>query len=84
MHLVVALAAILSTLVEVKEGPESSFYLPFMGNLHVDVFNKAMGVLVKMGLCKIENHYVTFTTPTPGSKGEEFLTAIRKLEKRAA
>jgi len=84
MHPIVALAAILSTLVEVKEGPESSFYLPFMGKLHVDTFQQLMHVLVKMGLCKIENHYVTFTEPPMGSKGAELLIAVLTAEKKAA
>lgn len=84
MNPIVALAAILSTLVEVKEGPESSFYLPFMGNLHVDTFQQLMGVLVKMGLCKIDNHYVIFTAPHHGSKGAELLAAVLAAKKKAA
>lgn len=84
MNPIVALAAILSTLYEVKEAPESSFYLPFMGSLHVDTFQQLMGVLVKMGLCKIDAHYVTFTTPAPGSKGAELLAAVLAAEKKAA
>lgn len=84
MNPIVALAALISTIRDVKEGPESSFYLPFMGKLHVDTFQQLLGVAVKMGLCTVEHHYVRFTTPAPGSKGAELLEAIAAAEKKAA
>jgi hypothetical protein len=83
MNPIIALAALLSTLDEVKEGPESSFYLPFMGKLHVDTFQQLLGILMKMGLAKIENHYVTFTQPVAGSKGEEMLLGVREVYAKA-
>jgi hypothetical protein len=73
------LAAILTTLAEIKEGPESSFYLPFMNDINLDQFNGIMGVLIKLDLCKIQNHYVTFTQPAVGSKGEELLDGVLKI-----
>jgi hypothetical protein len=83
MNPTVALAALLSTLAEVKEGPESSFYLPFMGKLHVDTFQQLLGVLVKMDLAKVENHYVTFTQPPVGSKGEQLLLGVQEVFAKA-
>jgi hypothetical protein len=84
MDPIIALSVILSTLSETKEGPVSSFYLPFMGKLNIDTFNKLMNALVKMDLCKIDNHYVTFIDPAPGSKGAEFLAIVKDAEKKDA
>lgn len=84
MDPLVALAALIATIRDVKEGPESSFYLPFMGKIHVDTFQQLLWVAQKMGLCKVENHYVIFTAPHPGSKGAELLAAIAAAEKKAA
>lgn len=80
MNPIIALAALIATIRDVKEGPESSFYLPFMGKLHVDTFQQLLGAAQKMGLCKVENHYVIFTAPHPGSKGDELLKAIARAE----
>lgn len=79
MSPIAVLITIVSTLDSVKEGPESSFYLPFMGKINLDTFQSAMRTIEKLGLCKIENHYVTFTTPAPGSKGEEVLNEVRRI-----
>lgn len=84
MNPIVALAALIATIRDVKEGPESSFYLPLMGHIHVDTFQQLLGVAVKMGLCTVEHHYVRFTQPAPGSKGEELLKTIAAVEAKAA
>ena len=77
MNPVIALAALASTIDEVKEGPESAFYLPFMGKISLDQFQGMLGILVKMGICKVENNYVTFTQPEVGSKGDALLKYVR-------
>jgi hypothetical protein len=78
MNPMIALAALATTIEEVKEGPESSFYLPFMGQISLDTFQGILGVLSKMGICKVQDHYVTFTQPPVGSKGAQRLDGIRK------
>lgn len=83
MHPTVALAALLSTLAEVKEGPESSFYLPFMDKINLDTFQAILGVLVKMNLAEVSNHYVTFTQPPVGSKGEQLLLGVMEVYAKA-
>lgn len=79
MSPIAVIATIISTLDDIKEGPESSFYLPFMGKISLDTFQVILAVIVKHGLCKVENHYVTFTQPAPGSKGEEILNEVRRI-----
>lgn len=79
MSPIAILATIISTLDDIKEGPESSFYLPFMGKIDLQMFQSVMRTIEKLGLCKIVNHYVTFTVPAPGSKGEEVLNEVRKM-----
>lgn len=76
---ILVMGVILSTLDDVKEGPLSSFYLPFMGKISLDTFNQLMSTLVKMGLCTIDNHYVRAVTPEPGSKGEQLLSIVRQI-----
>jgi len=78
MNPMIALAALASTIEEVKEGSESAFYLPFMGKISLDKFQAILGILSQMGICKVESHYVTFTTPPAGSKGEELLARLRE------
>jgi hypothetical protein len=84
MDPLVALAALIATIRDVKEGPESAFYLPFMDKISLDLFQKLLGVAVKMGLCTVKSNYVRFTTPAPGSKGAELLAAIEAAEKKVA
>lgn len=79
MSPIAILATIVSTLDDIKEGPESSFYLPFMGQIDLQMFQAVIRTIEKHGLCKIQNHYVTFTQPAPGSKGEEILNEVRKI-----
>lgn len=75
----VILATIASTLDECKEAPESSLWLPFMGKLQLADFQRILGVLVTMRLCKIKDHLVIFTEPEVGSQGEKFMAGVREI-----
>jgi hypothetical protein len=77
---IAVMLAIISVLEETKGGPESSFYLPFMGKISFATFQAIMALIVKMELAKIENHYVTFIAPPAGSKGELLLKEMHRVE----
>lgn len=84
MNPIAALAALALTIEEIKEGPESAFYLPFMGRIGLEEFQGLLLILQKLSICKVSNHYVTFIQPTPGTKGDELLKAFKVAERAAA
>lgn len=73
------LATIASTLEEVKEAPESSLWLPFMNDISLSQFHAILGVLIKMNVCTVSNHLVTYTEPTEGTDGARFMAEVRRI-----
>lgn len=48
---------------DLGEVASGKLYVHLMGHMSLEVYNKIIEILVKQGVCKVENHLITYLGP---------------------